>query len=110
MDVRATSRLLRRRPPIDPEVAAVLLRRLGETIFKAPGDWVFARPFTAGRKPYHGWSAQNQVLSPAGVQKDLMRHSSISTTMNVYGRAIPQDQRIAHSNVVVTLKKAVGTF
>jgi hypothetical protein len=100
---------------------------------------VFASPFTAGRKPYHAWSAQNQVLAPAGrrakigdvgwhdlrhsyrtwldqtgaplgVQKDLMRHASITTTMDIYGRAVPQAQRQPHGNVVQVLKQAAGAL
>jgi integrase len=27
---------------------------------------------------------------PVGIQKDLLRHADISTTMNVYGRALPK--------------------
>jgi integrase len=125
--------------PIDPELLDVLERWRAQTPFKAPEDWVFASPFTLGRKPYHGWSAQNQVLSPAGVragigpvgwhdlrhsyrtwldqagapvgvQKDLMRHASITTTMDIYGRAVPTEQRKAHGNVVGMLKTAVGAL
>jgi integrase len=125
--------------PIDQDLLGVLDRWRSQTTFKAPEDWVFASPFTLGRKPYHGWSAQNQVLSPAGVragigpvgwhdlrhsyrtwldqagapvgvQKDLMRHASITTTMDIYGRAIPTEQRKAHGNVVGMLKNAVGAL
>lgn len=125
--------------PIDPDLLEVLERWRALTAFKAPEDWVFASPFTLGRKPYHGWSAQNQVLSPAGVragigpvgwhdlrhsyrtwldqagapvgvQKDLMRHASVTTTMDIYGRAIPAEQRKAHRNVVGMLKNAVGAL
>jgi hypothetical protein len=38
--------------------------------------------------------------APMGVQKELMRHASISTTMNVYGRAMSDGKRLANSNVV----------
>ncbi len=34
------------------------------------------------------------------VQKDLMRHADIKTTMNVYGQAMSEPMREANSNVV----------
>ena len=33
-------------------------------------------------------------------QKELMRHASIQTTMNVYGKAMTDSKRQAHSKVV----------
>lgn len=125
--------------PLHTDVAEAIARWKKQTFFNAANDFVFASPFTQGRKPYHGWSAQNQVLSPAsvragigklgwhdlrhsyrswlddtgapiGVQKDLMRHANISTTMNIYGRALPKGQREANSNVVTMLKRAAGAL
>ena len=125
--------------PLHGDVADAINRWQKQATFTKPTDWVFASPFTLGRKPYHGWSAQNQVLSPAGVrasigkigwhdlrhsyrswlddtgapigvQKDLMRHANISTTMNVYGRALPKGQRKANNNVVMMLKRAAGAL
>jgi integrase len=40
---------------------------------------------------------------PVGLQKDLLRHSDISTTMNRYGRALQPDMRIGHSAMVQDL-------
>ena len=90
--------------------------------------WLFANPATG--KPYHqeeiqkkhirgaaraaaiksqvGWktfrhsfrSWLDQTDAPIGVQRELMRHASIQTTMNVYGRAMTDSKRQAHSNVV----------
>ena len=34
------------------------------------------------------------------VQQNLMRHSDIRTTMNIYGDAIPETLRAAHGKVV----------
>jgi hypothetical protein len=34
------------------------------------------------------------------VQQELMRHASIQTTMNVYGRAMTETKRQANSQVV----------
>ncbi|MBZ5584932.1 MAG: hypothetical protein LAQ30_22525 [Acidobacteriia bacterium] len=42
------------------------------------------------------------------VQRELMRHASIQTTMNVYGRAMTDSKRKANSNVVqMVLKPAI---
>jgi integrase len=38
-----------------------------------------------------------------GLQKDLLRHSDVSTTMNRYGRALQPDMRIGHSAMVQEL-------
>ena len=41
-----------------------------------------------------------------GVQRELMRHASIQTTMNVYGRAMTDSKRQAHNNVVQMVLKS----
>jgi integrase len=44
------------------------------------------------------------------LQKELMRHTSIQTTMNVYGRAMTDGKRQAQNNVVqMVLKPADNT-
>ena len=43
-----------------------------------------------------------------GVQKELMRHASIQTTMNIYGKAMTDSKRQAQSKVfemVLSVKK-----
>ena len=40
---------------------------------------------------------------PVGVQKDLLRHADVSTTMNFYGRALPAEMRSAQSAIVAGL-------
>lgn len=125
--------------PLHAELAEAILRWEKSSNFTRPDDYVFASNAMLGRKPLHSWSAQNQVLSPAGVragiggigwhdlrhsyrswlddtgapvgvQKDLMRHANIGTTMNIYGRALPKGQREANTNVVLMLKKEAGTL
>lgn len=61
-----------------------------------------------GRVTWHGlrhscrtWLDAKGV--PVGLQKDLLRHSDISTTMNRYGRALQPDMRIGHSAMVQEL-------
>ena len=50
------------------------------------------------RHSFRSWL--DQTDAPIGVQRELMRHASIQTTMNVYGRAMTDSKRQAHSNVV----------
>jgi integrase len=56
------------------------------------------------RHSYRSWLDQTQA--PIGVQRELMRHASIQTTMNVYGRAMTDSKRQAHSNVVQMILQA----
>jgi integrase len=42
----------------------------------------------------------DETGAPMTVQQNLMRHSDIRTTMNIYGDAIPDSLRNAHSKVV----------
>ena len=44
-----------------------------------------------------GWT---KLGAPITVQKELMRHASIQTTMNIYGKAMTDSKRQAHSKVV----------
>jgi integrase len=48
-------------------------------------------------------------MSPRSVQKELMRHASIQTTMNVYGKAMTDCKRQAHSKVVEMVLKSKKT-
>lgn len=115
------------RVPLDPALAEALLHHR-MAWFEAPGGWLFANPVT--RRPYHqeeiqkrhirkaamaagigggvGWhtfrhsyrSWLDEAGAPMTVQKELMRHASIQTTMNVYGKAMSDSKRQAHSKVV----------
>ncbi len=49
------------------------------------------------RHSYKSWLAAAKI-SPAQM-KDLMRHSDIETTMNVYGRTLTQEMRVANAVV-----------
>ena len=50
------------------------------------------------RHSYRSWL--DDTGAPLTVQKELMRHASIQTTMNVYGKAMSNTKREAHSRVV----------
>jgi len=121
------------RVPIAPELAKELLS-YRDRRYSTKEGWLFANP--AAEKPYHqeeiqkkhirvaakaagikcqvGWktfrhsyrSWLDQTEAPVGVQRELMRHASIQTTMNVYGRAMTGGKRQAHNNVVQMVLKA----
>ena len=98
------------------------------TEFSGSGDWIFASPLKLGRLPY-SYSGFRDELDRAGkqsgighigthtfrhsfrmwidaagttvgVQQKLMRHASITTTMNIYGDAASADMREAHGKIV----------
>jgi integrase len=50
------------------------------------------------RHTYRSWL--DQTKAPMTVQKDLMRHADIKTTMNVYGKAMAEPMQEANSEVV----------
>jgi integrase len=114
--------------PIDPRLAEVLLQCRSVSVPPRDGDWVFANPVTG--RPFHQESLQKSQLkraaklaklgenmgwhtfrhsyrswldetgAPMKVQQELMRHASIQTTMNVYGRVMTETKRRANSQVV----------
>lgn len=121
--------------PIAPELAKELLA-YREGGYPTEQGWLFANPATD--RPYHqeeiqkkhirkaakaagitfavGWktfrhsyrSWLDQTDAPIGVQRELMRHASIQTTMNVYGRAMTDSKRQAHNSVVQMILQASG--
>jgi integrase len=114
--------------PIDPRLAEVLLQWRSVSVLPRDGDWIFANPVTGS--PFHQGSLQKSQLkraaklaklgddigwhtfrhsyrswldetgAPMKVQQELMRHASIQTTMNVYGRVMTETKRRANSQVV----------
>jgi integrase len=50
------------------------------------------------RHSYRSWL--DETGAPMSVQKQLMRHATIQTTMNVYGKAMSDTKREAHGRVV----------
>lgn len=123
------------RVPIDPLLMDILLQHR-DGYHQTEDDWMFANPET--NRPYHqdtiqqnhireagktaglgdgiGWhtfrhsyrSWLDDTGAPASVQKELMRHASIQTTMNVYGKAMTDTKRLAHSKVVKLIVKPDG--
>jgi integrase len=122
--------------PLDPLLVEVLLQHR-EKCYPTAEGWLFANPATG--RPYHQEQIQKKHVRNAaiaagieglvgfhtfrhsyrswmestgaslGVQKELMRHASIQTTMNVYGKALTESKRQANSNVVqMVLQKRAG--
>jgi integrase len=118
--------------PLDPALVGILLEHR-ERCYPTPEGWLFANPAT--NRPYHqdtiqqnhireagkkaglgdgiGWktfrhsyrSWMDDTGAPLTVQKELMRHASIQTTMNVYGKAMTDTKRNANSKVVEMILK-----
>ena len=112
---------------IDPEVLGVLKTWKQQSQFAAPDDWMFASPVQIGRLPfsYAGvWRALrraaaeagirhisshsfrhtfrswlDEVGTPLGVQRRLMRHTDIRTTLK-YGTSAEGDMRQAQGKIV----------
>ncbi len=124
--------------PLDPDFASVMLSWRACCV-ATPEGWVFPNPNT--RRPYWQESVAERRIKPAGklaglgehigwhtfrhtyrtwldgtganvsIQRELMRHASIQTTMNVYGRAtMSEAKRQANSKVVqMALRPLVRT-
>jgi len=111
--------------PVDARLADALRQQRRRNLYAGPEDWVFANP--AGR-PRSQESILAHQLKPAAVragigkigwhtfrhsystllrgaqvdlkvQQELLRHSTIQSTMNIYTRAIPKQKRDANSLV-----------
>jgi len=55
------------------------------------------------RHSYRSWL--DETGAPLTVQKELMRHASIQTTMNIYGKAMTDTKHQAHRKVVEMVLK-----
>lgn len=112
---------------IAAELLAVLAAWKRVTRFSEAGDWIFASPMKLGRLPWsydqvlgsfqkaaqaagigkvgthtmrHSYRAWlDSVGTGLGVQQRLMRHSSITMTMDCYGDVITNEQQVANSKV-----------
>jgi len=123
----------RRPVPIDEFTADELLSWKKETCYAKSGDWVFASEKVQGKMPPWTDTLLDRFLQPAAkragitkwvgfhsfrhtystllkangedvkVVQELMRHANISTTMNVYTKALTPAKREAQSRVVDVL-------
>jgi integrase len=100
--------------PVPEEVLELLRQWHSVTVYGAPGDWVFASPYTKGKRPFWpaqllkthikpvalaaglpniGWHSFRHTVSAWGKEagleleevKTLLRHENIATTSEVYG-------------------------
>ncbi len=113
--------------PLDTAVIEALVLHK-EQSFTTPKGWLFTNPATG--RPYHqeetqkrriraagieseiggdvGWrtfrhsyrSWLDETGTPSSVQKELMRHAGIQTPLNIYGKAMTDSKRQAHSKVI----------
>ena len=123
----------RRPVPIDEFTADELSSWKKETCYAKPDDWVFASEKVQGKMPPWTDTLLDRFLQPAAkragitkwvgfhsfrhtystllkangedvkVVQELMRHANISTTMNVYTKALTPAKREAQSRVVDVL-------
>ena len=117
----------RKQMTVDGGLLDVLKRWRQTTPFSAPGDWVFASPVQLGRLPWsypqvlrvfgkaaseagiahvsthtmrHSYRAWlDAVGTSVAVQQKLMRHASITTTMDIYGDVVTDEMARAASKV-----------
>ena len=123
----------RRPVPIDEFTTAELLAWKRQTCYAEPEDWVFASERVQGKMPPWADTLLDRFLQPAAkragiikwvgfhafqqtystllkangedakVVQELMRHANISTTMNIYTKALTSAKREAQSRVVDVL-------
>jgi integrase len=118
--------------PIDTRLARILQEHWKRSVYRQPQDWVFAnrdgRPrwqesilhrqlkpaamrAGLGRIGWHTFRHSYSTLLRAAhvdlkVQQELLRHSTIQSTVNIYTRAVPKEKRAANRLVVGSLLRA----
>jgi integrase len=125
--------------PLSDEVINCLLEWRQQTIYAADYDYVLASHAKKGKQPYwmsrimqhsikptaadaginglKGWhtlrhsyaTILRQHNGDVKVTKELLRHSSIKVTMDLYAQAVSEEKRAAHSTVVQLLAGKKGT-
>jgi integrase len=118
--------------PIDPKIAEALLAIRRSSTYTNPNDFIFAG--SSGKPRWNGimltdhikpaalragigkvgWhtfrhtfsSLLHQTGTKLAVQKELLRHADIQTTMNIYTQAVSADKREAVQRVVRVLLNA----
>jgi integrase len=115
--------------PLDPLLAKTLRTWRAHTRYKAATDWVFASPYSQGRKPYWcqslmrnrigvvarhvgitkkiGWHTFRHtcatLLRASGadikVVQELLRHASCRVTLDTYTQAVTEQKRAAQNKI-----------
>lgn len=116
--------------PIHPLVCEALVRWKEQSAYRQPGDWVFASRHSQGKLPYWGQAILQKYLRPAarelGIEKkfgwhtfrhtysallrsvgtefkvmqELLLHSTIRSTLDVYTQAITPAKHSAQAAVM----------
>ena len=120
--------------PVDPRLVAPLAELRKRSLHKGPQDWVFAnrtgqprgqrnilqrhlRPAAVraaiGKIGWHTFRhSYSTMLRAEGtdikVQQELLRHSTIQNTMNIYTQAVSEQKRAANSVVVAILLNEIA--
>jgi integrase len=118
--------------PVDPRLARTLQAHRKRSSHQRPQDWVFAnrdgrprwqesilhrhlKPAAVraglGRIGWHTFRHSYSTLLRSAhvdlkVQQELLRHSTIQSTINIYTRAVPKEKRAANRLVVGSLLRA----
>jgi integrase len=116
--------------PIHPLVCEALVKWKEQSAYRQPEDWVFASRHTHGKQPYWGQAILHKYLRPAArelgietrfgwhtfrhtystllrsvgtefkVMQELLRHSTIRSTLDVYTQAITPAKQNAQAAVM----------
>lgn len=116
--------------PLHPLVCDALVKWKLQSSYGKPGDWVFASPHAKGNLPYWGQAILHKYLRPAardlGIEKrfgwhtfrhtystllrsvgtgfkvmqELLRHSTIRSTLDVYTQAVTSAKQSAQGAVM----------
>jgi integrase len=68
------TKALRKPVPILPELVEALLKWRSETPYPADTDWIFASPYTKGKRPYWAESAMTDHIRPAALRAGVTKH------------------------------------
>jgi len=124
--------------PLHPLIAETLVQWREQQPYRKPDDWVFASRRYRGRKPYWGQAILRKLIRPRaqelGIQKhfgwhtfrhtystllrsvgtefkvmqELLRHSSLRSTLDVYTQAITPSKHEAQAAVMSLVLSASG--
>jgi integrase len=117
--------------PLTVDLAETLLKHRAASLYNADGDYIFAGP--SGRPPWPdgilpdhfkpaalwagigkiGWHTFRRTYATLlhglgtsiAVQKKLLRHADVRTTMNIYTQGIPADKREAADKLSAVLNQ-----
>jgi len=125
--------------PLHPLIADTLVQWREQQPYRKPNDWVFASRRYRGRKPYWGQAIMRKFILPKaqelGIQKhfgwhtfrhtystllrsvgtefkvmqELLRHSSLRSTLDVYTQAVTPSKHAAQAAVMLLVLSASGS-